>query len=201
MKAKGKHYVYKCFVEGELKYVGSGKGVRYKHCTSGTSSCSELNRDFHAGKVMSVEFVEKGLPEKDALRIEAEIISENKESLYNKVVNSYKSSIPNCSRSKTVKILYSNWSIGEDKVRFEDALLDMGIDVNSREWLMTLDRILSLGLAFYIVELPTKTTMLVIDKNDDRQADKWMDDAFSHLAHPDGLYGGSVGLDIECGRC
>ena len=40
------YYVYVCKVDGVPKYVGMGKGGRWKHCVSGKSSCSELNRNF-----------------------------------------------------------------------------------------------------------------------------------------------------------
>ena len=38
-KEKRSYYVYQALVDGVVKYVGNGKGNRYKHCNSGMSSC------------------------------------------------------------------------------------------------------------------------------------------------------------------
>ena len=38
------YYVYMCFVDDVLRYIGYGKNDRYKHCTSGRSHVSELNK-------------------------------------------------------------------------------------------------------------------------------------------------------------
>ena len=43
------YYVYIVFVNGVPKYVGKGKGDRFKHPISGASSVPELNRDFFNG--------------------------------------------------------------------------------------------------------------------------------------------------------
>ena len=82
------YYVYACLVKGVLVYVGKGKGNRYLHCTSGTSSCMELNRDLfrygaHNFKVIKV--VDR-LTEQEAFAMEkAVLLSEQQESaLYNK---------------------------------------------------------------------------------------------------------------------
>lgn len=56
-------YVYCVKVDGKNKYIGKGKGNRYKHPTSGKSSCAELNRDFYAGKDISVVLVENNVPD------------------------------------------------------------------------------------------------------------------------------------------
>lgn len=69
-----KYYVYGCFVDKTLKYVGMGKGNRYKHCTSGKSSCPELNRDFYAGKKLHVELFAENLDRVSALHLESEFI-------------------------------------------------------------------------------------------------------------------------------
>lgn len=64
------YYVYGCFVDGLLRYIGKGKGERWKHCTSGSSTCKELNRDLFEGKRMEVKFLYEGLSEEYALQIE-----------------------------------------------------------------------------------------------------------------------------------
>ena len=68
------YYVYIVFVEGSPVYVGKGKGVRYKHAVSGTSSVSELNRDFFQDKYIEVLFVREGMTEPEALSYENEWI-------------------------------------------------------------------------------------------------------------------------------
>jgi hypothetical protein len=82
------YYVYACFVKGVLVYVGKGKGNRYLHCTSGTSSCMELNRDLfkygtHNFKVIKV--VDR-LTEQEAFAMEkAVLLSEQQESALDKI--------------------------------------------------------------------------------------------------------------------
>lgn len=61
------YYVYIVYVDGKPKYVGKGKGDRYKHAVSGSSSCPELNKDFYQGKYIEVMFAEKYLTEPQAL--------------------------------------------------------------------------------------------------------------------------------------
>lgn len=79
------YYVYVCLVDGVVKYVGMGKGDRYKHCTSGTSSCGELNRDFFTGKELRVDIIHHSLTRNEAAYKEAEVISHyGFEELYNK---------------------------------------------------------------------------------------------------------------------
>lgn len=79
------YYVYVCFVDGDVKYIGMGKGDRYKHCTSGTSSCAELNRDFFTGKELRVEIIHHSLTKNEAAYKEAEVIAQyDFTQLYNK---------------------------------------------------------------------------------------------------------------------
>lgn len=79
------YYVYICYVDGVVKYVGMGKGDRYKHCTSGTSSCAELNRDFFQGNEMRVVIAHNFLTKNEAGHKEAQVIAEYPfEQLYNK---------------------------------------------------------------------------------------------------------------------
>lgn len=81
------YYVYGCWVKDQLVYVGKGKNNRYLHCTSGTSSCMELNRDLfkfgeHHFKVLKV--VDR-LTEQEALAMEkAVLMCESEGALYNK---------------------------------------------------------------------------------------------------------------------
>lgn len=198
---KGTHYVYECYVDGELKYIGMGKGGRYKHCTSGTSSCSELNRDFHEGRQMEVKIVHKGLTEMKAKEIEASLIRDNFDSLYNKVIMWNEISRPNVSRMKAVRILCSNWSTGKDGELFSSQMLSLrGIDTGSDGYLEMISFLIQSGLSIYIVETDTKTKMVVIDKTDDITVDSFVNNVFSHLSHPEGLYTGSTGLWLEYDR-
>lgn len=77
------YYVYGCYVDDVLKYIGKGKGDRWTHCTSGNSTCRELNRDFFLGKRMEVKILYKNLSESDALSLEKLLLSVGS-SLYNK---------------------------------------------------------------------------------------------------------------------
>lgn len=70
-----KYYVYECYVDGILRYVGMGKGNRLYHCTSGKSSCSPLNKDFHEGKNIEVIKVAEKLFKADAQQLEWELIN------------------------------------------------------------------------------------------------------------------------------
>ena len=76
-KLQGKlYYVYVVFVDGQLKYVGKGKGDRYKHAVSGASSVSELNRDHFSGKYIEVRIVhpDQWLTECEAIKMEMDYI-------------------------------------------------------------------------------------------------------------------------------
>jgi hypothetical protein len=81
------YYVYVVFVDAEVKYVGKGKGDRYKHPISGSSSCVELNRDFFNGRCIEVRFAGENLTEDKALNMERDLLYSlgyNEVGLYNK---------------------------------------------------------------------------------------------------------------------
>lgn len=98
---KNIYYVYGCYVDRVLKYIGKGKGDRWKHCTSGNSSCKELNRDFFLGKSMNVEILYDNLSEDEALKLEKLLLSVGN-SLYNKQGGQWYCLFPRefCSHSK-----------------------------------------------------------------------------------------------------
>mgnify|MGYP005864289791 CR=1 FL=1 len=80
------YYVYKCFVDGILRYVGMGKNNRIKHCGSGKSHVIQLNKDFFEGSVITTEKIFENLTEKEAAIKERKLIRENFDTLYNKVL-------------------------------------------------------------------------------------------------------------------
>lgn len=99
------YYIYECKVDGVVKYVGMGKGSRYQHCTSGASSCAELNSDFTLGKLMAVEIVENKLTEYEAKQIENDrILSYPEGQLYNKKISLDFRSSPNASKIKGITL-------------------------------------------------------------------------------------------------
>ena len=72
------YYVYVCRVDGEVAYVGYGRGGRFKHCTSGTSHNIELNKAVILGKVVTVDKHTEGLPESEARKLEKQLILQMK---------------------------------------------------------------------------------------------------------------------------
>jgi len=79
------YYVYVCYVDDIVRYVGKGKGNRYKHCVSGKSTCAELNKALFTGSELSVERVFMGLSEEQAFAWEQEVIDGiGLDNLYNK---------------------------------------------------------------------------------------------------------------------
>jgi len=79
---ENKYYVYQVVHEGEVIYVGKGKGGRYKHATSGKSHNYKLN-EFHfkhklLGDVLpEVDIIKYFEEEKDALAYESKLILEH----------------------------------------------------------------------------------------------------------------------------
>lgn len=80
------YYVYGAYVDGVLKYVGKGKKDRYKHCTSGASTCAELNRDLFLGKEIIVKFLAKNLTNQESISLESDMINNSTTTLYNKSI-------------------------------------------------------------------------------------------------------------------
>ena len=82
-----KYYVYVCSVNNNSVYVGKGSGDRYKHCTSGRSSCAELNRDLfkYGVRAFSVIKVLEGLTEQEAFEYEKAAIIAGGNDFYNRV--------------------------------------------------------------------------------------------------------------------
>lgn len=69
------YYVYVARNEaGKVVYVGSGKGNRLLHVTSGISHNKGLNAMFYSGDKVSVEIAEEGLSQQDALSREQHFI-------------------------------------------------------------------------------------------------------------------------------
>jgi hypothetical protein len=71
-------YVYVATANGIVYYVGKGRTSRYKHCNSGKSSNSELNRLHFAGVKFDVLLAESGLEEVAAFLLETELIEKLK---------------------------------------------------------------------------------------------------------------------------
>lgn len=69
------YYVYVCKVDGEVAYIGKGKGDRWKHCLSGKSHNRKLNEAVILGKNVSVDFVKRGMSESEALTLEKSLIT------------------------------------------------------------------------------------------------------------------------------
>lgn len=199
MKETNKYYVYACYVDEELKYIGHGFGLRYRHCTSGTSSCLELNRDKFEGKSLEVKKLHTSLTKKQAEEIEEQLIRDNFNSLYNKVVK-YQPlpSKPNVAKKKDYKILASSWSLGEEKDYFDDFMLSKGLDKEDISRIQ--DPLIQIGMCLYIVKDGTSSPMIIIDKTSEKQVNDWHADTFSHLAHPDGLWDWEHGLKLELRR-
>lgn len=78
------YYVYACSVDGIIRYVGMGHKNRYKHCTSGKSSCAELNRDYFDGRVLVTHILHANLSQEEAAIKEEKLIQAiGKNTLYN----------------------------------------------------------------------------------------------------------------------
>lgn len=67
--------MYLASVDGEVKYVGKGKGFRFQHVNSGISSCYWANKAHFEGKFIDIDFYRHFEFEKDALEFERYMIS------------------------------------------------------------------------------------------------------------------------------
>ena len=170
-----KYYVYGCFVDKTLKYVGMGKGNRYKHCTSGKSSCPELNRDFYAGKKLHVELFAENLDRVSALHLESKFIDKNND-LYNKKAGLTSLEIPNLKRTQ---LKYRSASFSDIKSKIST----LANTINDDQLSSVYEILVMAGLDFYLVESGSKSNMLVIDKFDEVEAQQ--------------IYYKAVGLDCD----
>lgn len=199
MSTAERHYVYACYVDDELKYVGHGIGARFKHCTSGRSSCGELNRDFYAGKKIEVKKLYKGLSKVQAEEIEENLIRESFDSLYNKVFKyEQPPAVPNVSKKKNFKILAKTFSIDNEEDYFKNFLANIGLE--GEDLMRIQDVLIQTGLSIYIVQHESSKPMIVIDKTKESDYDNWEYRAFGHLAHPEGLWDVQTGIEMELGR-
>lgn len=156
--SSNKYYVYVCKVDGEIKYVGMGSGLRYKHCTSGTSSCAELNRDYFEGKELKVEKLYKKLTKEEAERIEEEMISELFDTLYNKVVRSPKRNKKTSTLSRTkVKVITDSFVDYDKQDLFMDAM-----DIDQKAFECITETLYTYGKQLYLVQ-DGSTKSVVID--------------------------------------
>lgn len=79
MTIQSKFYVYVAYgVNNEILYVGKGSGNRYKHCLSGASNCSAINKYyFQNGEsgCISVDILKYFSSNKEALKYEVDKIA------------------------------------------------------------------------------------------------------------------------------
>lgn len=160
------YYVYVCYVDNEPKYIGMGKGRRLDHCTSGKSSCPELNKDFFEGKSLRVEKVKEKLTNSQA-RIEESFLIQDYDkqgySLYNRRRDIDFTQNPNVTRVKDAKILAS-YDDKSTKHKVEDAFSKICCDTEE-DSLYKLNRILQeLGVSIYLVKYGDSAPCLVLDK-------------------------------------
>jgi hypothetical protein len=69
------NYVYAAVNEGEVVYIGKGKGKRWQHCTSGISSNYHLNRLHFDGANVEVRIVHDNLSSDCCEALEAYLIA------------------------------------------------------------------------------------------------------------------------------
>lgn len=153
------YYVYQCFVDGELKYIGMGKGNRYQHCKSGKSSCIQLNKDFHDGKDIEVVFYEKGLTQAEASAVETDLIWDYKDSgIYNKQMYPNMASQPLISKIVGVKVKEK-----QDPLEIYKQIVKVSPNVDEFNFENLLHWMKRCDLHFQIAEIGTTKT-LVVDK-------------------------------------
>lgn len=158
------YYVYECHVDGILRYVGMGKGNRYKHCASGKSSCSELNRDFHEGKEIVVVKVKEKMTKMDALMHEAKLIREY-DGLYNIKKDISFGQIPDFLKSDRYKVLASYYD-KKTRPKFMK-LLGNKADEMTDELFDKLRRVLSeCGMEIVMVQYDNASPILILDRSE-----------------------------------
>ena len=153
------YYVYICYVNNEPKYVGRGKGNRYKHCTSGVSSNYELNKAHFNGEEMSVRFVEKNLSRQSARELENETIENlgidnlfNRRSEIDSRANTdwYKRFRPQIKRFFDTVVLPVSKGLVESKTEVKELFDSAGRDIPIRDWTLSNKKLLEfLGFVIY----------------------------------------------------
>lgn len=156
------YYVYHCYVDGVLRYVGMGKGNRYKHCSSGISSCLELNKDFHEGKEIVVTKIKEKLTKSQAQQIEAFEIDKH-ETLYNKRRGIDFSQVPDVSKSKDYKILASMGDI-KDKDKILKVLAKKSPDIDEKLYWQIRNVLNMAGSDLFLVQYDKSAPILIVDK-------------------------------------
>lgn len=139
------YYVYKTFVDGVLKYIGMGKGLRIKHCDSGKSSCSELNRDFHAGKRVTVEKFKENLTKNEAQWEEHYLIEEFLGTgIYNKTSSPNLSTTPSISKVEGIIV-----DMDQSRDELYKLLVKASPDIKRNEYDKMMHWMRSCGLTLY----------------------------------------------------
>jgi len=156
-------YVYECRVDGVIRYIGMGKGNRYKHCYSGNSSCAELNKDFHAGKEITVDKVAQKLNKADATMLEWELINSNT-GLYNKSKGGDFTSSPDYRKSsnyKTVASLYDK----KTRPKLMKLLGSKAESLDDKSFEALRSALGGCGLEIYMVQYGTASPILLLDRS------------------------------------
>ena len=151
------YYVYACYVDEILRYIGMGKGARFKHCTSGKSSCPELNRDYHAGKSFRVEKIEEGMTQSDAFLLEMTLIDDGVD-LYNKLVCPSMASQPMLSKVNGIKVKQK-----QDPKELIKQIVKVSPNITEHNFENLSYWLHECGLTLYIAEVGSTKT-LVLDK-------------------------------------